>query len=110
MVKKGGKQDRTLSILAHILGLFTGFVGPLIILLASKDAETQKNSKIILNWQFSLLIYGVICTILVFILIGILGLIALGVLNTIFSIIGAVRASEGELWNYPLSIKFFKNI
>jgi hypothetical protein len=38
MVKK---QDTTLPVLTHILGLLTGFIGPLIILLAAQD----KNSK-----------------------------------------------------------------
>ena len=104
------KRDNTLPILTHILGLFTGFLGPLIILLASKDKNTKSHAKVVLNWQFSLLIYFAVSSILMLILIGFLGFIALGIMNTIFSIIGAVKASEKEIWKYPLSISFFKTI
>jgi len=37
-----------------------------------------------------------------FILIWVLGLLAL-----IFPIIGAIKANDGEVWPYPLSIRFF---
>lgn len=40
--------------------------------------------------------------------VAILPLIAIGILDFIFTIIGAVKASNGEVWNYPLSIRFFK--
>ncbi len=50
---------------------------------------------------------------MVFRFLGTLGvlitpLILLGVLGFIFTIIGAIKASNGEVWNYPLSIRFFK--
>jgi len=102
------KQNNTLSILTHLLGLLTGFLGPLIILLASSEKNVKKHAKAVLNWQFSLLIYFIISAILIIILIGVLGFIALSIMNLIFSIIGAVKASEGQVWKYPLSIRFFK--
>ena len=102
------KQNNTLSILTHILGFFTNFLGPLIILLTSKDNQTKKHAKTVLNWQLSFLIYSIISYFLIIVLIGLLLLPVLGLLNLIFSIIGAVRASEGEIWKYPLSIRFFK--
>jgi len=102
------KQNNTLSILTHLLGLFTGFLGPLIVLLASENKQAKKHSKIVLNWQFSLLIYFAISGVLVLLFIGFFFFAALGIMNTIFSIIGAVRASEGQVWKYPLSIRFFK--
>lgn len=102
------KQSNILPILTHILGLFTGFLGPLILLLASEDALTKKHAKVVLNWQFSLIIYSIISAILMIVLIGFIGFVVLGILNTVFSIIGAVRASEGKVWKYPMSIRFFK--
>jgi uncharacterized Tic20 family protein len=50
---------------------------------------------------------------MVFRFLGALGvvllpLIAIGILDFVFTIMGAVKASNGELWNYPLSIRFFK--
>lgn len=50
---------------------------------------------------------------MVFRFLGTLGVLLLPVIlitvfNFIFTIIGAVKASSGEVWNYPLSIRFFK--
>jgi uncharacterized Tic20 family protein len=28
--------------------------------------------------------------------------------NLVFAIVAAIKANDGELWVYPLSIKFFK--
>jgi uncharacterized protein len=101
------KEDKTLGILTHVLGLFTGFIGPLIIFLIADDKKTKDHSKLALNWQFSLLIYMIVSFVLIFVLIGILLIIALGIMNLIFSIMAAVKASNGEKWKYPLAIPFF---
>ena len=34
--------------------------------------------------------------------------VILGVLAVLFPIIGGIKALGGEVWNYPLSIHFFK--
>ena len=47
------------------------------------------------------------CGLLVFVLVGFPLLGILGVLSIVFPIIGAVKANEGTVWTYPLSIKFF---
>lgn len=107
-MSKNKKKDKTLSILCHVLGLLTGFLGPLIILLVSEEKNEKKHAKIVLNWQFSYLIYLIASIFLMIILIGFLGLVVFSILNLIFSIIGAVKASEGKFWKYPISIPFFK--
>lgn len=101
-------KNNTLAIITHILGWLTYFVGPLIVLLASEDKTVKKHAKVVLNWQFSLIIYAIVSAVLVLLIIGAFFLIALGVMNIVFSVIGAVRASEGKVWRYPLSINFFK--
>jgi uncharacterized Tic20 family protein len=50
----------------------------------------------------------VISGVLTIVLVGILGILALIVMGIVFPIIGAVKANNGELWEYPLTIKFFK--
>ena len=103
-----GKKDYTLPILAHVLGWLTSFIGPLIILLASKDKNSKLHSKKALNWQISLIIYYAISFILIFFLIGFILIIALSIMNLIFSIVAAVKASRGELWDYPFAIPFLQ--
>jgi len=61
-----------------------------------------------INWVISLFIYSAICGVLVFVVIGIIGLGILALMNLAFAIIAAVKANDGEVWTYPLSIKFFK--
>lgn len=115
--------DQGMAFLPHLLGLFTGFVGPLITYLVAKDATLKEHSKKALNWQFSLIIYFILSTILIFVsviiaavfpamivlvIIGIFLLIALEILTFAFSIIALVKAGNGELWDYPMAIKFFK--
>ena len=33
---------------------------------------------------------------------------ALGIVSMIFSLIGGIKAGYGDVWSYPLSIKFLK--
>ena len=101
-------DSRTLSILTHILGWLTGFLGPLVILLVSKDNYVKKHTKNALNWQISYAIYMIASLLLMIILIGFLTFFALILLNIIFSIIAAVKASQDKLWKYPLTISFLK--
>ena len=53
-----------------------------------------------------MLIYDAIAGILCIILIGIPILIVLWVLNTVFVIIASIKASEGQLYRYPFTIRF----
>ena len=102
------KQDTTLPILAHILGLFTGFIGPLIILLVSKKKYEKDHSKHALNWQISLIIYVLVSIPLMIVLIGFALLFAVMIMNLVFCILAAVRAGDNILWKYPLAIPFLK--
>lgn len=101
-------DTKTMSVLAHVLGLFVGFIGPLIIYLVSEDNTAKSHAKYALNWQISATIYIIVSFVLVFVIVGIPLLFAVGVINLIFSIMAAVKASHGELWKYPLSIQFLK--
>ena len=100
------KQDNTLPVLTHIIGYFTSFIGPLIILLVAEETHAKNHARTALNWQLSLILYTIISIILILVLIGILGILVLLILDIIFCIMAAVKASEGKLWRYPLSIPF----
>ncbi len=66
------------------------------------------HGKMVANFMISCLIYAVVSFVLTFVLIGILGFIALAVIGVVFPIIGGIKANSGELWEYPLTIKFLK--
>ena len=60
------------------------------------------------NWIISAVIYSIVCCILIFILIGILGLFAIWIMTIVFSVIGGIKANNGEVWAYPCSLKLVK--
>ena len=102
------KNDTTMPVLTHILAWVTGFLGPLIILLATEDTNAKNHARMALNWQFSYLIFVLVSIPLMFVLIGFLTMFALIIMNTIFCIVAAVKAGDNVLWKYPVSIPFFK--
>jgi uncharacterized Tic20 family protein len=109
-VKKENKSnERTLAVLSHVLTFVGGFIAPLIILLVSESEYVRKHARRSLNWQISTIIYMIVSIILVFVLIGILLIIALVVLDIVFVILASVKASNDELWDYPLAIPFLKD-
>jgi uncharacterized Tic20 family protein len=102
--------EKTMAILCHVsFFLGVGFLLPLIVFLVKKDESPWLGGQAreVLNFHISLLIYGFVCFILVFLLIGIPLLMSLGLFAAICSIIGAIRASEGVLYHYPLTIRMF---
>lgn len=107
MDEKGYTAMMHISQFAGILIPFAGFILPIVMWISGKeDSEmVDEHGKVVINWMISLAIYLVICGVLTVIGIGLLGLIALGVLNVIFVIKGAIKANEGVLWPYPMTIK-----
>jgi len=111
-----GMSENSYVALMHIsqLGGYVlpglGFFLPLILWLINKDNNTRVNAngKEIMNFIISMIIYAVISGILCIILVGffLLGLIA--VLHIACAIIAAIRASHGENYIYPLTIRFLK--
>jgi uncharacterized Tic20 family protein len=99
-----------LSQLTSIIIPGLGFILPIVMWAMNKDKndEIDKHGKATINWLISLFIYSIVCGILVFIFIGIVGFIILALLNFIFAIIASIKANDGQLWIYPLSIKFLK--
>lgn len=102
------KQDPTLAIVTHILGIFFGFIPALVVYLVAPDKFTKDNVRPALNWQLSTIIYYIGGIILAFVLIGFLVLFAVNVLNIVFSIMAAIAASKGDTYKYPLAIPFVK--
>ncbi|MEY4446542.1 MAG: hypothetical protein RL444_1655 [Verrucomicrobiota bacterium] len=102
------QDEKNLALIMHVLSL-VGFslIGPLIVWLIKKDesAFIDKQGRELLNFQISLLIYVLICIPLCFILIGIPMLFAVGIASLILTIIGLIRATEGKIYRFPLTIR-----
>ena len=99
-----------LSQLTSIVVPGLGFILPIIMWATNKDKNEaiDKHGKVTINWIISLFIYSIVCGILVFLFIGIIGLGILALLNFVFAIVAALKANDGQLWVYPFSFKFLK--
>jgi uncharacterized Tic20 family protein len=128
--KNPDTDNKMMTVVTHLLAIFVGILGPLIVLVASKEVEVQNHAKKALNWQITYLAlsifiggvlfvgaFGSIILMMInpaFILfyflsfLLIIPLIILGIVNLIFCIIAAVKANEGILWNYPFAFELLK--
>jgi uncharacterized protein len=110
------EQTRLWAMFLHF-SQFAGFAVPVgglvvpIILWQWKKSELpgiDAHGKTVMNWIISALIYGAVCFLLLFLVIGFPMLMVLVVLAIAFPIVGGIKANNGEVWKYPLSIQFFK--
>ncbi|HEV3410637.1 MAG TPA: DUF4870 domain-containing protein [Chthoniobacterales bacterium] len=103
-----------LSALLGLLFPFGNIIGPLVLWLVKRDesAEVAEHAKESLNFQISMTIYivglTVVAFILMFVLVGFLliPIIALlGLADVVLVIIAAIKANDGQLYRYPLTIR-----
>ncbi len=99
-----------LAQLANLVFFPVGVIIPIVLWQTKKQQmpALDAHGKMVVNWMISAVIYGIVSFVLAFVIIGFFLLIALGLLSLIFPIVGAVKANNGELWEYPLTIKFLK--
>ena len=106
------QDQRTMSLLAHLLGIVTGPIGALIIWLVSKDDASKgfvvDQSKEALNFQITVFIAIVISWILAFVLIGLLLMPLVGIANLVLCIMAAMKANNGEAYRYPFTLRLIK--
>lgn len=91
-----------------IIPSFGNIIAPLIIWLIKKDEFPLVNDqgKEAINFQITMTIYFIVSIIFSFFIIGIPLLIALFFFIPIVTIIAAIKANEGEMYRYPLTIRF----
>ncbi len=106
-------EERNWAMAAHV-GSFlaawaaVGLIAPLVVLLAkgNTSAFIRRHAVESLNFQINALLYIVVFVVLSFVLIGIPLLIAYGIFYLVCVILATVRASNGEDYRYPLTIRF----
>lgn len=109
-----GMEENTFCMLLHLAALgnyvfpFGGVILQIVMWATNKDASPaiDAHGKIVINWMISLFIYTVVSVLLCLVFIGIPMLIALFICDLVFAIMGAVKANNGVVWKYPMSIRF----
>jgi uncharacterized protein len=104
------KDDCNLAMLAHLLGIFTSFVGALVIWLVKRDdsAFVAQEGVEALNFQITVALGWFVAVMLSTILIGFLLYPVLLVGNLVFCILAAVSASKGQGYRYPLTLRLLR--
>lgn len=118
------KDEKTWGMLCHLSSLAAFIVplgnifGPLIIWLVKKDEYQFVNfhGRQSLNFQISLVIYTILSIGMiilgatteqwVLLALGILLFITIIIADLILFIVAAIKANNGEYYNYPFTIKF----
>lgn len=99
-------QERGMGTLAHILGLITGFLGPLIIYLVKpEEGFARDQAREALNFQITVMIAVLAAGLLSLVLIGLLLLPLIFIADLILCIMAAVAANRGERYRYPFALR-----
>jgi len=104
------KDARMWGMLCHLLGLFTCFIGPLIIWLIKKDEDPfiDNQGKEALNFQITVAIAGIVSAVLTVVCVGFFLGIAVSIADLVFCILASIKANGGEKYRYPVSIRLIK--
>lgn len=102
-----GGDPKSMAVLAQVLGIVTGFLGPLIIYLVNgdKDPFVRHHSAEALNFQLTVLIAYLVSFVLMLVLIGFVLIFVVWVLAIVFGIQAAIAANRGEWYRYPINIR-----
>ena len=114
--KPWGMEENVFIMLMHLSQLtgfiipFGGLILPIVMWATNKDQSENinKHGKVVFNWVISSTIYCVVAFMLIALVIGVPLLIGLCITSLVFIVIGAIKANNGELWPYPISLEFFK--
>lgn len=105
---ESNQENRTLAMVACLLGIVTNFVGPLVVWLLKKD-----QSRFVAFHAFQTLLFNVailagyaIAGALTIVLIGFLLIPVLVILHVVFLIITALAANRGEWYEIPVVGKY----
>jgi hypothetical protein len=123
-------EEKQMGMFLHLSQLINvilppgGIIAPIVIWQMKKDQlpALDAHGKMVANWQISSLIYFFVAGLIVgigiplmivivgflLVILGGLAIAAIGLMGIIFSIIGGIKANNGEFWEYPLTIKFIK--
>jgi uncharacterized Tic20 family protein len=113
------KDARMWAMFCHLGGLaglipimpaFGSIIAPLIIWQVKKNEFpfVDEHGKEAVNFQISVLLYSIISIPFIFICIGVIMLIAIGIIDIVCLIIAAIKANNGERYRYPICIRFIK--
>jgi uncharacterized Tic20 family protein len=110
-------EVRRWAMLCHLLALSgllangIGYLlGPLVMWLVKREEHPfiDDQGKEAVNFQLTMFLALLVSLPFCLIAVGFLMMIAVAIVMTVFPIVGAIQASEGKAYRYPLSIRFLQ--
>ncbi|MEV8515966.1 DUF4870 domain-containing protein [Dactylosporangium sp. NPDC051484] len=105
-------DEKTWALIAHFGGILFGFVAPLVALLAkgNESPTIKAHANEALNFQITWGIAMIVSVILSVCSFGILIFLPfiVWIVVLVFSILGGMKANNGELYRYPMTFRFIK--
>lgn len=97
------QNDRLMALIAHLLPFLSGFLGPLVVYALKKDQSkfVEFHALQALVFHIALTISLLISAMLCFIVIGFLLVPVVAIAGSVFSVIAAVKANNGEWYELP---------
>jgi len=100
------QHAKNIAVLNWLGTLFFGFVPGLIFYFTHKDdSYVEAHAKEALNWSITAFFGCLVGFTLIFILVGFLVLIAVGVLHVVYCVLGMVASFNGKSFRVPSSIR-----
>lgn len=109
-----------MAMLCHLLGIVTGFIGPLIIWLIKKDQSrlVDDQGKEALNFHITMLIYSLCALPIAIVLalvtcgvgafLGVFLILGIGIYGAIMQILAGLDANQGVRYRYPATIRIIQ--
>ena len=109
-------DEKTWGMLAHLSSLvgfvipFGNVLGPLVVWMIKKESMpfVDSQGKEALNFQITVMIAGIICIPLMFVLIGFVLMFVVAIAWLVLSIIAGLKAQAGEDYRYPWALRLIK--
>jgi uncharacterized protein len=111
------ENERTWGMLAHlsalagvVVWLLGCVLGPLAVYLARRDSSefVAEHAREALNFNITVALAAIVCIALMVVFVGFILGTALFIAWLVLTLIAAIRASEGERYRYPVSLRLVK--
>jgi uncharacterized protein len=109
-------DEKTWALLAHFGGIIVGFIAPLVAMLAKGNESPTVKAHAVealnfqITWNVAVLLGWVVAICTAPITFGLLFILPFGaaVVIVVFSIIAGLKANEGQIYQYPMTIRLVK--
>lgn len=105
---KLSKNERIELVILHLGSFFIPVLISIGFFLIEDEGFVKESAKNNLNFQLSILVYVCISLLLTLIVVGLIGLVVFPVMFYILTLVSLVNCCNGNLYEFPMTIKFIK--